>query len=653
VKTTALITLRAAGGGYELELTADDGKPQATGTIAADFGSPAGAIGAGVDGLRNALVKAQGPAPQLNDLGTHLFGLLTAGKLQQRWNELAQNPLRIQLAFEEPALRFVPWELMREGPLRLATREDRSLSRKVTGPAKPEAPIAWPLRVLVVVGSDDAVVAAKAELCELDEAFRSICGLVDLDVLHLPSAERIADVARKMRPHILHVITHGDDTEDAGPRLLMFDEKAGKAWRWTADRTAELLPRMRPRFVVLNACRTANPDERTAKAEQASTWGIADACLGLGVAAVLAMQGDISGPGAGAFSHGLYRALSEGSPVDEALTVARRAVVNRVGENHRDWALPVLTAAVPPQHILSTRSPLPVPVRRTIEDRIRGFIDRSEVRREVWSALALGCEEPQEADALAVVGSSKVGKSTLVSWCLDASALQGRNVAYVDLASDRHIPVLGVLGLIAEALAQSPHHGKGNREAFDDWIKSLDRLLGPKAMPPEPDGAMGRYYRVVPPKPPENAAARIFGSFKAALVKAAGDEPLILALDHLHDESLTKPAWESYLVPELLGPIANHDLPQVRLILVLADEERERRLVGPLAGLRPVPLGLFPRARMRELVRTRLLFEGFERARLDEWLPGVVPECPPNDWPPQRLKDTVNVANMVGLERVP
>jgi hypothetical protein len=409
---------------------------------------------------------------------------------------------------------------------------------------------------------------------------------------------------------------------------------------------------MRPRLVVLNACRTANPNEETARDEQTATWGIADACIGLGVAAVLAMQGDISGPGAGAFSRGLYTALSEGSAVDVALTVARRAMVNRVGENYRDWALPVLSTAVPPEHILSTSSPLPVPVKNSIEDRIKGFIDRSEVRREVWTALALGCEEPEEADALAVIGSSKIGKSTLVGWCLDASALHGRNVAYVDLTSERHIPVLAVLGLIAEALAQSPHHGASNRQAFDRWVESLDKLLGPGAKPQEVDPAMGRYHRVVPPKPPENAAAKIFGSFQAALVEAAAGEPLILALDHLRDDSLTKAAWESYLVPWLLGPIASHELPPVRLILVLREDEGDRRLVGPLAHLRPVSLGPFPRTRMRELVRTRLLFDGFDRARLDEWLPNVVPECPANDWPPQRLNEVANLAGDIGIPRV-
>lgn len=654
MKTTVDITVRTAGAGYELVLEADDGKPPAKGSIAKDFGSPAGVTGDGADGLRKALVTAQGPTPQLNDLGTHLFGLLTAGKLAKRWKELAENPLRIRLCLEEPALRFVPWELLREGTLRMATREDRSLSRKVTGPAKPEAPIAWPLRVLVVVGSEDAVVAADEELGELDEAFRSICGLVDLDVLHLPSAERIAEVAKQMRPHILHVITHGDDTEGAGPRLLMLDEKTGKIWKWTADRTAELLPPMRPRLVVLNACRTANPDPKTALAEQDSTWGIADACVGLGVAAVLAMQGDISGPGAGAFSRGLYRALSEGNPVDDALAAARRAVVNRVGETYRDWALPVLTSAVPPQHVLSTRSPLPIPVKNSIEGRIKGFLDRSEVRREVWSALSLGCEEPHEADALAVVGSPHIGKSTLVGWCLDASALHGRNVAYVDLASDRHIPVLAVLGLIAEALAQSPHHGTGNRKAFERWVNSLDRLLGPQAMPPQPDGAMGRYYRVVPKKPPENASDKIFGSFKAALEEAAGEEPLILALDHLSDDSLTNAAWESYLVPQLLGPIARHELPQVRLILVVGEDERKQWLVGPLADLRPVSLGPFPRARLRELVRTRLLFDGYDRTGLDKVLCQMMPEPPPEDWPPQELLEVAKTFERLGrLERVP
>jgi hypothetical protein len=272
------------------------------------------------------------------------------------------------------------------------------------------------------------------------------------------------------------------------------------------------------------------------------------------------------------------------------------------------------------------------------------------VRREVWSALALGCEEPQEADALAIIGSPRIGKSTLVGWCLDASALHGRNVAYVDLASDRHIPVLGVLGLIAEALAQSSHHGPSNRKAFDRWLKSVDKLLGPGATPAEPDPALGRYQRIVPPTPPEHAATKLFASFRKALQDAADEEPLILALDHVHEESLTRPAWESYLVPMLLGPIAAHELEPVRLILVLREDSLERRLVGPLAHLRPVPVGPFPKARVRELARTRLLFEGFERDAVDGWLAAVMRE--PKDWVPERLDELANLATDTGVVRV-
>ena len=93
-----------------------------------------------------------------------------------------------------------------------------------------------------------------------------------------------------MSPHVIHVMAHGDLDGGGNACLLIEDKAAGGAWQWTAPDIPEDLPATLPRLVVLNACRSTKIDGQDA------AWGVADAFLAMGVAAVIGMQGDIWGP---------------------------------------------------------------------------------------------------------------------------------------------------------------------------------------------------------------------------------------------------------------------------------------------------------------------------------------------------------------------
>ncbi len=88
------------------------------------------------------------------------------------------------------------------------------------------------------------------------------------------------------------------------------------------------------RLVVLNSCHSASRPPADALA------GIASSLVTRGIPAVVAMQFVISDGAAKAFAEEFYRAIADLMPLDAAVSEARRAVANRVGNS--EWATPVL-----------------------------------------------------------------------------------------------------------------------------------------------------------------------------------------------------------------------------------------------------------------------------------------------------------------------
>ena len=87
------------------------------------------------------------------------------------------------------------------------------------------------------------------------------------------------------------------------------------------------------RLVVLNACQTATTDSVDVYG------GVAQGLVQQEAAAVVAMQYPITDQAAITFTGGFYGALTDGEPVDQAITSVRKALL----ENHpEEWATPVL-----------------------------------------------------------------------------------------------------------------------------------------------------------------------------------------------------------------------------------------------------------------------------------------------------------------------
>src|SRR5205085_11823559 len=89
------------------------------------------------------------------------------------------------------------------------------------------------------------------------------------------------------------------------------------------------------RLVVLNSCEGARSDDLDLFSSTAATL------VRRGVAAVVAMQYEISDRAAIEFCHAFYESLVDGFPVDAAVSEARKAIELAI-ENTVEWATPVL-----------------------------------------------------------------------------------------------------------------------------------------------------------------------------------------------------------------------------------------------------------------------------------------------------------------------
>ena len=222
--------------------------------------------------FRRPLLDAEGPTPPVDYKADACQNGFVQGPVAARWKGLnaTSNGLRVLLDVADRDMRRVRWELLHDKTRRLGTTRARPMARAAPSYPQPAGEIvAWPLRLLVIVGiaESDFCAFAEEELDELPEAFRKICGLVDVEFLLQPSRTAIRDMCHEMSPHVIHVMAHGDLDGGGNACLLIEDKAAGGAWQWTAPDIPEDLPATLPRLVVLNACRSTKIDGQDA------AWG--------------------------------------------------------------------------------------------------------------------------------------------------------------------------------------------------------------------------------------------------------------------------------------------------------------------------------------------------------------------------------------------
>jgi hypothetical protein len=525
-------------------------------------------------------------------IGSALFGGLIRGDVAGLWAGVAAaadagREIRVRLEIGPTDLRGLPWELMR-GEDWLFLRPGVSMWRGLAPSAAD--PVIGPLRVLVVVcNPDDRTILIEDEVSQIAGAMADTLARTHLEILDGPKkpAELSGAIAR-LEPHVLHFIGHGMPRVAGRPGGLAFDwnlehdeqddaPRAAAPWELLGDEVRTLLPRAKPRLVVINACRTAGtPLDQIG--------GIASAFLDAGAGAVIAMQADVESPGAVEFASALYRGIGAEEDLDRVVGAARIALAHE--RDTGQWATPVLACRSDPGQLLRTQfGPSDDTIRQLcnrVEYRsLRDFLNHTDSRRSAWWAIDPPATAGQDSRPLLVIGgrSSRddmpTGKTWFTRWCLLTYFLRGHRITYVDLARTlmkRRTPTsvlirattkdwLDVLRMIRDACLDAQQPEPLPPETFASFTAGVNRLAAGHDEP----GDLGLAFDD-DREQAEDYRAELLESFRRALLAAGTDRPHVIALDNV-DRMLTE-AFDDALYPGLIRPIAQQYRPTTHLMLV-------------------------------------------------------------------------------------
>ncbi len=292
------------------------------------------------------------------DFGGPLYQAIFTGDLGVAWTRSldrvrSENAggLRLRLRLNDaPAIAGLPWELLYDARSNsfIAQSERTPLVRFLDVPEVPK-PMAvdGPLRVLAIISSptDLDELDVEAEWTRLRDALspRLSAGLVVLDRLPSPTLSELGTWLRRSETHVVHFVGHGDFDEGLREGVIYFQDETGRRSPVTASTLGPYLRDHDPlRMVVLNACRSARTDSID------PFGGMAQGLVQQDASAVVAMQFPISDKAAVKFTGEFYGALVDGLPVDQAVSSARKALLDGFRD---EWATPVLFLRAPDGNI--------------------------------------------------------------------------------------------------------------------------------------------------------------------------------------------------------------------------------------------------------------------------------------------------------------
>jgi hypothetical protein len=594
---TAFLTigkLEASGAGYPLRLERTDaaGAHELLGeaVVAPDLGLPKVDPAWTVTSLPNLLLQVRGASTVFPDAGRALYDALLPTPIEAAWKQERDrdpSPMRTLLVIQDTDLAALPWELAYDG-------DDYRPFLEAAAPwarwqaLEPLPPFSenWPLRVLIVVGArdDDAVIQAEEEVAAIWKALRATPQRwwIDLDLLERPKDYgALRDALLERRPHVLHFIGHGHPPIGDDDAFLFIE--SDPPWPWRSSTIGETLKQVPLRFAFLNACRSAD--------EIGPTRSIGAAFLKAKVPAVLGMQADVPGAVAAAYASGVYSALADEQPLDAAVAAGRAAVIklDPFWDQRPDWGMASLVLQEAPEKILPSACPLTKQLRsellttREFENLV-GFVGRRDKRHSMTTVLLSRPDANPPPSLLLVRGGVQVGKTELALWCLEACRLRGFALRYVDLKSTTTIDYLELLRRIRDGsrwldptrMPASVLRERLDPEVFDGFNHLLNSAVeGNPPSPFTPGPARVKDNRKVPPAPlDEETILALFDAFRSALQRAAAATPLLLALDHL---SIEGSSFREWVFPNLIRPIADNEVPGVRLLITMTDEEYKQR----------------------------------------------------------------------------
>ncbi len=282
--------------------------------------------------------------------GQVLFEALFTGDVRSLFDvsrEEARNEgkgLRLQLRILCPELAALPWEFLydqREGEyISLSTTTPIVRYPEILQPLRPLT-VSPPLRILgmAVSPTDLEPLDIANEQQRVNRALADLHseGLVELTWL---TGQTWGDLQRAMLRegpwHVFHFIGHGGFDPHSDEGLIALADETGKAHLLPARQLAQVLSDHFPlRLVFLNSCEGARGSRLDIFSSTAATL------VRRNIAAVVAMQYEISDQAAIDFSRSFYTNIAAGTPVDVAVAAGRQAI-SAYAPTTLEWGTPVL-----------------------------------------------------------------------------------------------------------------------------------------------------------------------------------------------------------------------------------------------------------------------------------------------------------------------
>ncbi|MBA5872960.1 MAG: CHAT domain-containing protein [Nitrospira sp. CR1.2] len=329
---------------------------------------------------------------ELQRMGSALFGALFPGQVRRLYDAARSEQVsqRLNLIFTSDIgwIADQSWEFIYDPDRRtfLALEEVNFTRNVLTAIPAERIPARPTLRILVVVAQPLGLgtLSVEEEADVIRSGFRRLldAGLAEVELLLDATPELLHRTLESATAPIdvLHFIGHGEYEEQSDCGYLIFENQDGGEQRLDSSTLRQIVCRRGIRLVCLNACETGRGGH------QDFSRGVAQALIAGGVPAVVANQYPVLDVSATAFSRHFYWALAMGQSIGDAAREARVSVNYSISGEAIDWAVPVVFARNPAQHLCLPRTAADYERTRSAAVRSRRRAVGDRIRIGIWNA---------------------------------------------------------------------------------------------------------------------------------------------------------------------------------------------------------------------------------------------------------------------------